>query len=241
MKKIIITILYWIIAVLLVSAVLMSLEYEFRGAFFISMMLVPGCMVLKFIIPKLSFSNFRKGLSDLLFISAAVMVTELLFIFCSHVAVIGLPAVSDGHSHIPMVLINPAFLTVIMAFLTGGDFLLSRYLKAALSDEPKPIVFTSEYKKVSLDESEIMYVESRDTEVWVCATEGRKFRNKTGITQWENLLGEDFIRVHRAFLVNRQSIESVAPDSIILKDRTEIPVSRKYRSALSTHFSSSLT
>ena len=38
-----------------------------------------------------------------------------------------------------------------------------------------------DYRKVTLDLSEIIYVESRDTEVWVCATDGRKFRNKTGI------------------------------------------------------------
>ena len=82
---------------------------------------------------------------------------------------------------------------------------------------------------MSLDASEILYIESRDTEVWVCATEGRRFRNKTGITQWENLLGEDFLRVHRSFVVKKDTIASVERESVKLKDGTEIPVSRKYR------------
>lgn len=230
-KRIIITVLYWILAVLLISAVLLSLNYNFSDGFFISIMLVPGCVVLKFVLPKVSFSNFRKGLSDIFFILSAVMVAEVLFVICSHIAVKGFPAMVDG-IRIPSVLINPAFLAIAMAFVTGGDYLLSKYLKKALADEPAPITFTSDYKKVSLNASEILYVESRDTEVWVCATEGRRFRNKTGITQWENLLGEDFVRVHRSFVVNRRSIVSASGDFLTLTDRTEIPVSRKYRDSV---------
>lgn len=232
-KRIIITVIYWILAVLLISAVLVSLKYNFSDALFISIMLVPGCVVLKFVLPKVSFSNFRKGLSDIFFISAAVMVTEVLFVICSHIAVKGFPAMVDG-IRIPSVLINPAFLAIAMAFVTGGDYLLSRHLQNAFAGEPAPIVFTSDYKKVTLNASEIIYVESRDTEVWVCATNGRRFRNKTGITQWENLLGEDFIRVHRSFVVNRNSIDSVAGEHLTLTDRTEIPVSRKYRDVVSS-------
>jgi len=227
-KRIIITVLYWIIAVLLISAVLVSLNYRFPDALFISIMLVPGCIILKFVLPKVSFSDFKKGLADIFFISAAVMVTELLFIICSHIAVKGFPAMTDG-IRIPSVLINPAFLAIAMAFITGGDYLLSRYLKNLLTDEPAPIVFTSDYKRVTLNVSEISYVESRDTEVWVCATDGRRFRNKTGIAQWENLLGEDFIRVHRSFVVRKESIQEILNDSLTLVDGTTIPVSRKYR------------
>ncbi len=233
-KRIIISVLYWIIAVLLISAVLSSLKYEFPDAFFISLMLVPGCIVMKFVLPTVSFSSFKKGLADIFFISAAVMVTELLFLFCTHIAVLGLSEIYNGHANIPSMLINPAFIAIAMAFITGGDYLLSRYLKKAFSDAQTPIVFTSDYKKVSLNPSEILYVESRDTEVWVCAADGRKFRNKTGITQWENLLGEDFIRVHRSFVVRKESIHEISFDSLTLSDGTSIPVSRKYRETVSS-------
>ena len=124
-----------------------------------------------------------------------------------------------------------------MIVLTGGDYVLSRYLKSRFQHEPHPVTFTSDYRKVILDLSEILYVESRDTEVWVCATDGRKFRNKTGITQWENLLGEDFIRVHRSFVVRKESIQETLSDSLTLADGTSIPVSRKYREAVSMFLS----
>ena len=160
MKRIIITILYWVLAVLLVSAVLGSLEYDSREALLLSVMLVPGCIVLKFAMPKVSFVNFRKGIADVCFISAAVIVGELLFVLCSHIAIKGFPAMVNS-IRIPPLLINPAFLVLIMAFFTGGDYLLARYLKKAFADEPKIISFTSDYKKVTLDLTEILYVESR--------------------------------------------------------------------------------
>ena len=53
--------------------------------------------------------------------------------------------------------------------------------------------------------------------------------NMTGITQWEKLLGEDFVRVHRSYVVKKSAIVSVANESVSLQDGTEIPVSRKYR------------
>jgi DNA-binding LytR/AlgR family response regulator len=133
------------------------------------------------------------------------------------------------YSGFPTLLVNPAFLSLIMIVLTGGDYVLSRYLKSRFQNELHPVTLPSDYRKVTLDLSEILYVESRDTEVWVCATDGRKFRNKTGITQWENLLGEDFIRVHRSFVVRKESIQETLSDSLTLADGTYIPVSRKNR------------
>ena len=121
-----------------------------------------------------------------------------------------------------------------MIVLTGGDYVLSRYLKSRFQHEPHPVTFTSDYRKVILDLSEILFVESRDTEVWVCATDGRKFRNKTGITQWENLIGEE---VHRSFVVRKESIQETLSDSLTLADGTSIPVSRKYREAVSMFLS----
>lgn len=94
------------------------------------------------------------------------------------------------YSGFPTLLVNPAFLSFIMIVLTGGDCVLFRYLKSRFQHEPHPVIFTSDYRKVTLDLSEILYVESRDTEVWVCATDGRKFRNKAGITSGIISLGK---------------------------------------------------
>lgn len=227
MKRILLTVSYWITSVFIIALTLMSLDYCFADALFVSMSFVPGCLVLRFLLPHVSFSELKKGIINLILVAAAVVLTDMLLVIWCHIMMNGLTV--SFHDGFPTILVNPAFISIIMLVLTGGDYVLSRYLKSRFQDEAHPVTFTSDYKKVTLDISEILYVESRDTEVWVYATDGRRFRNKTGITQWENLLGEDFVRVHRSFIVKKSAIASVANESVSLQDGTEIPVSRKYR------------
>jgi DNA-binding LytR/AlgR family response regulator len=98
------------------------------------------------------------------------------------------------------------------------------------------ITFCSDRKKVTLLPNEIVYVESCDTEVFIHTTDGRTLRNKTGISQWESVLGERFIRVHRAFLVNSKYVSSYKGDTIKVEDK-ELPVSRKYQKEVKELFS----
>lgn len=86
-------------------------------------------------------------------------------------------------------------------------------------------------KKVTLLPSEIVYVESCDTEVIVHASDGRALHNRTSISQWEALLGPGFIRIHRAFLVNCNHVESYSQDTVKVGEES-LPVSRKYQKYL---------
>ena len=76
--------------------------------------------------------------------------------------------------------------------------------------------------------ADIAYVESNDTEVRIVTTSGESFRNKTGIGQWENLLGDGFLRIHRSYLVNVAEATIVSPDLVAVIGK-ELPVSRKYK------------
>ena len=59
---------------------------------------------------------------------------------------------------------------------------------------------------------------------------GEAYRNKTGITQWENLLGDGFLRIHRSYLVNMDLASLTAPDTVTV-GTVQLPVSRKYKDA----------
>lgn len=231
MKRILLTVSYWTASVFIIALTLMSLDYCFSDALFVSMSFVPGCLVLRFLLPHVSFSEMRKGIINLILVASSVVLTDILLVIWCHVMMNGL--MLSFHNGFPTILVNPAFISLIMLVLTGGDYVLSRFLKSRFHAEAHPVTFTSDYKKVTLDISEILYVESRDTEVWVYAADDRKFRNKTGITQWENLLGEDFVRVHRSYVVKKNAIASVESESITLQGGTEIPVSRKYKDSVS--------
>lgn len=231
MKRILLTLSYWTASVFIIALTLMSLDYCFADALFVSISFVPGCLVLRFLLPYVSLSEQKKGIINLILVVSAVVLTDMLLVIWCHIMMNGfLISFYDGF---PTIIVNPAFISIVMLVLTGGDYVLSRCLKSRFQNEAHPVTFTSDYKKVTLDISEILYVESRDTEVWVYATDDRRFRNKTGITQWENLLGEDFLRVHRSYVVKKSVITYVGSESITLQEGTEIPVSRKYKDSVS--------
>lgn len=125
-------------------------------------------------------------------------------------------------------LFNPVFIAGVLMLLVLGDWALKRYLEKRFPMAKEPIRFVSDRRSVSLLPEEILYIESNDKEVTVFATEGRRFRNKTGISQWESILGEGFVRIHRSYLVNRGCITTVGTHSLLAAG-AELPVSRKYR------------
>ena len=97
---------------------------------------------------------------------------------------------------------------------------------------PDSISFISERHKISLQVKDILYVESNDRDVFIHASDGTSYRNKTPISQWESILGEQFIRTHRAFLVNTDHISGTDAESVSVNDE-KIPVSRKYKDDVS--------
>ena len=133
----------------------------------------------------------------------------------------------------PETLFNPVFIGMVLALLIVGDTTLGRFLDRRFPTTQKPIRFVSERKTVSLLPDEILYIESNDKEVTVNATEGRRFRNKTGIGQWEDLLGDNFLRIHRSYLVNANYATLISPDTVTI-GTAELPVSRKYKEEVQT-------
>lgn len=127
------------------------------------------------------------------------------------------------------IMANPVFLAIILTTLAYGEFRLEKWL--GKTKKTHPVSFTSDYRKVSLNAEDILYIESRDSEVWIHTRDGKAYRNKTGISQWENLLGPDFIRIHRAFLVNGNEAAFISPETVLIAG-VELPISRKYRSSV---------
>ena len=218
---------YWILAVFAVSMLLIGLDYSFGDSLFLGVLLVPGCLATRWLIPKIRSEKKHIRIINTVCVIAAILMTDILLIIWYHVfrQESSLWFLSDAMS--PMML-NPVFLGLIMAVLAYCDYLLSDYLRRRFKDEPKTITFTSEYRKVTLETSEVMYVESRDTEVWIYATKDRTFRNRTPITQWQNILEDSFIRIHRSYLVNRSFVESYDNETVTVGSQS-LPISRKNR------------
>ena len=205
--------LYWMLSVLMLALTVSSLGYSFPEALLVGTMFLPGALAAKFLLPGISFSSRTAGIWHLLLVLVNMFISGLRQSFM-----------------MPDVIVNPVFVAAFVALLVIGDRFLDRYLSARCPERDAAVTFYSERKKVSLLPSEILYVESNDTEVCLYATGCRKFRNRTCISQWEALLGNGFVRIHRSYLVRRSAVEHVGPDSVTVAG-VELPVSRKYRAA----------
>ena len=212
---------YWILAVLIIACILLSLGYSFSLGMLMGSLFLPGTFIVKFLLPKVMKDDGRKRICNAVFLLLAVAIIEFLIIVSVHVWISDNP-----YPSIAGILVNPIFVGMLTIMLCLGDWYLSQYLARTLPQD-KSLTFISDRHKVTLMPSEIIYIESNDREVSVVATEGRVFRNKTGISQWENILGDDFIRIHRSYIVNRAAISSVDKEYVYLAD-SQLPISRKY-------------
>lgn len=218
---------YWILAVLVVSLMLMGLDYSFGDALFLGILLVPGCLACRWLIPKIRSDKKHIRVINTICVIAAIMFTDILLVIWYHLFRVN-NAMWQAADNLSPMLLNPIFLGIIMAVLAYCDYLLSEFITNKYKDEDKDITFTSDYKKVTLKVAEITYIESRDTEVWIHVADGRSFRNKTPITQWQNILEGGFIRIHRSYLANRAFITSYDNESVTVNEKI-LPISRKNR------------
>ena len=231
-QKLLIT-AYWILMILLTALMLCSLDYTFKESCLLATLLLPGGIVIKFMLPKILLEPMNTRIRNLVLLFITALIIEFLLIFIGHGILFSLkhPYYYEPYFE-PMVnnmIVNPIFLTLLLILFSGGDYLLDDYLSKHLKQAPKTITFTSDRKPVTILQADILYVESNDTEVWIHASDGQKYRNKTPISQWENMLGVEFIRIHRSFLVARAHIQRTDPDAVTLDNQETLPISKKYQ------------
>ena len=176
---------YWLAALAVLSAILVSLDYKPGEAILVSLMFCPCALALEYLMPKA-----RKPM-DKVYLSLAVLVTVIVLIIWLHYSVWNRisPSGNIFQRQVPPMLINPAFLGLILTALSIGDYYWSKWIDRRFGTKDRTITFFSERKSVTLRLAEIAYVESNDTEVRIVTVSGESFRNKTGISQFR------FIRV----------------------------------------------
>ncbi len=218
-----VTLFYWAASVVLLAAILGSLGYSFDKSMFVGSMFLPGLLAVKFFVPQLSFANRRRGIRDAVFLSLAIVTLEWLLIVMVHTRIIDL-----FREDVPPILLNPVFIALMLAALALPEYLLDEYLRKRGRRSPQTVDFVSERRRVSLAFDRIAYVESNDAETRVYTPDGESFRTKTPISQWEKVLdGGMFVRIHRAYIVNRDCVESFNRQCVVVGGN-ELPVSRKY-------------
>ena len=75
---------------------------------------------------------------------------------------------------------------------------------------------------------ELLYLESLGDYIEFHLENGSSISSKEKISHMENKLPDEFLRIHRSFIVNRSKISSFAMDHVMMGEK-ELPVSRSYK------------
>ena len=220
--KYLITIGCWMVELALVASILVSMNYTIMQALMLASMFLPVLLAMKYFLPQVKWERTRKRITGIVCLFLSFLVLEYLLLMCCHTWI------KSYMDEIPSILLNPVFLTLLLAMLFVSDTAFGKQLDKQFGKTPKNISFISDRKNVTLQTEQILYVESNDTETWVHTCNGDSYRNKTIISQWEQVLDEGFLRTHRSFLVNARYVTQVGSDCVMLGDIT-IHVSRKYK------------
>lgn len=216
---------YWLFAIALLAAILVSLDYTLAQAVLIGLVFCPCALALEYLMPKATRPV------DKVYLSLAVLVSIILLILVLHQYVwttLTQYGVHQPQKSVSPMLINPAFLGLILTALSIGDYYWAQWISRRFKARDRSITFFSERRSVTLPLADILYIESNDTEVRIVTASGESYRNKTGISQWENLLGEGFLRIHRSYLV-RADVATLTSADTVSVGKVQLPVSRKYR------------
>ena len=229
MKRTALIISYWTVALILFATVLSSTGYTLPDAFFLASSLLPVAVLFRYLLAQIRFTSRWQGIRDVCFLTLFILTMAFLAVHLAHTILLDLHRqLWHGELCVSPILLNPIFLMAMLLLIIGGDYFVGRMIEQRLPEAEESITFTSDRQPVTLQRQEILYVESCDTETWVYATEGRKYRNKRPISAWANLLGKDFLRIHRSYLVRISACQGCEGENIILGD-LRLPVSRKYK------------
>lgn len=216
------SIVYWLGVVLMMSLVFASVVDGYAQALLLAIMFLPGALLAKFFMKDLSFENRMKGILHSCCLALATLLTEYLgIIFTSWY----LFKLTPGT--LPDLIFNPILIWILLAAFIALERVIEHYLIKTVPPE-EYIMFISDRKKISIRVDSILLVESRDSEVLLHTSDSSTYRTKMKISQWESVLDDRFLRVHRSYLVNKNHISHATVNEVTVGNRT-IEVSRKYR------------
>ena len=224
MKRYLYIVAYWCVAMVVLALIFVSFDYRFSQALFMASLFLPALLCLRLMLPQVRFTNRWEGVRDMVFILAGAIILTILLLLIANISTL-----TYSQNLIPDILTNPIFISLLLLAVALPQIWLERWLTKQAKQTPQEIDFISDRRHVKVMMDDITYVESNDSEVWIHTISDESYRTKTTITQWSSILDNgNFIRIHRAYIVNRLYITESDSTTIRISDH-ELPISRKYR------------
>lgn len=99
------------------------------------------------------------------------------------------------------------------------------------------ITIKVDYQNVTINYSEIIYVEALANYVKIHCEGGRKISTKMSIKSFVELLPQrEFMRTHRSYAISKSHVASFTKQAVVMKDErnTSLPIGRNYQEELYT-------
>ena len=151
--RIVCTILYWAICLVILATILSSLGYNFSVSMFVGSMFLPGLLVIKYFISQISFSHLKQGVLNICFLAMAVLVLTYLLLFCAN-NYLGVGVYYNSDFDFPPLLLNPVFILFVLAALVLPEWLLDNFLKRREAARPQIVEFISDRRHISMPTEE---------------------------------------------------------------------------------------
>ena len=227
--KLIFPFVWYSAAIVIITCTLMCIDYSVGEASAIAVIFLPGILIARYATPQLSFADRWQGCCNTIFLWAGILAIEYFLIMLANYYILD-PVTMVHHYQLPSLITNPLFILFVVAAFSITGLLIEQEIERR---EPydSSVSFTSERRTITLDPADVLYIESNDTEVFVCTADGDSFRTRTRISQWENILDKRFLRVHRSYIINTHRIDSFDGTRVRIQHHT-IELSRKYKESV---------
>jgi hypothetical protein len=226
--KLIFPFVWYSAAIVIITCTLMCIDYSVGEASAIAVIFLPGILIARYATPQLSFADRWQGCCNTIFLWAGILAIEYFLIMLANYYILN--PITMVHYQLPSLITNPLFILFVVAAFSITGLLIEQEIERR---EPydSSVSFTSERRTIKLDPADVLYIESNDTEVFVCTADGDSFRTRTRISQWENILDKRFLRIHRSYIINTHRIDSFDGTRVRIQHRT-IELSRKYKESV---------
>lgn len=111
----------------------------------------------------------------------------------------------------------------------------SEQLQNTANDKVVEEIFVkSGYEHIKIKISDIQYIRS-DTDYTELFTSEKKYLSNESLKHWLRTI-DQFVQVHKSFVINPAFIEKVSGNTIHLKSETSVPIGRAYKEAFVNQF-----
>ncbi|MGM9760685.1 MAG: LytR/AlgR family response regulator transcription factor [Parabacteroides sp.] len=120
------------------------------------------------------------------------------------------------------------------AMKKAEEWLRMHELLALSESSSRQLLLKSEYKNVTVPLDSILYLESNDNYVRVYLTDGSSILSKITLCSLEEQLPiDEFIRIHRSFIISRKRVLKFTRQEVFLaKVNKSLPVGKKYAESM---------